>query len=247
MVYVTGDCHGEFQRFSTKNFPEQRTMTREDLVIVCGDFGGVWADGPEERYWLRWLAEKPFTLLFADGNHENFDRLRTYPEMQWHGGRVRVLQPGLLQLLRGQVYELERARVFVMGGASSHDAPDGILDPAAEDFQTQARRLRKRHARFRVLHQSWWPEELPSAEEYREARQNLERCGWTVDYVITHCASTEVTAQIDSSYAPDELTEFFSEVDRRLTYRTWFFGHYHREQTVDAHHVALYESLVRVL
>lgn len=75
MVYITGDCHGTFERFSVKSFPAQRAMTRENFVIVCGDFGGVWEDRPRERYWLDWLAQKPFTLLFVDGNHENFDRL----------------------------------------------------------------------------------------------------------------------------------------------------------------------------
>ena len=39
MIYITGDCHGDFRRFSRDNFPEQREMNREDFVIVCGDFG----------------------------------------------------------------------------------------------------------------------------------------------------------------------------------------------------------------
>ena len=43
MVFVTGDCHAEFNKFSTKNFPEQKGMTRDDIVIVCGDFG-IWHD-----------------------------------------------------------------------------------------------------------------------------------------------------------------------------------------------------------
>lgn len=42
MIYITGDCHRDFRRFNTKNFPEQKEMTKEDYVIICGDFGGVW-------------------------------------------------------------------------------------------------------------------------------------------------------------------------------------------------------------
>ena len=34
MIFVTGDCHSEFQKFSTPAFPEQREMTKEDIVIV---------------------------------------------------------------------------------------------------------------------------------------------------------------------------------------------------------------------
>lgn len=40
MIYITGDTHAEFSRFSTKRFPEQKEMTKDDYVIICGDFGG---------------------------------------------------------------------------------------------------------------------------------------------------------------------------------------------------------------
>lgn len=48
-------------------------MTKDDYVIICGDFGGVWdykISSPSENYWLDWLNDKPFTTLFVDGNHE---------------------------------------------------------------------------------------------------------------------------------------------------------------------------------
>ena len=31
MIYITGDCHQEFRRFSTRNFPEQKEMSKEDV------------------------------------------------------------------------------------------------------------------------------------------------------------------------------------------------------------------------
>lgn len=49
MIYITGDCHREFSRFNTQNFPEQYEMTKEDYVIICGDFGGVWDYGKESK------------------------------------------------------------------------------------------------------------------------------------------------------------------------------------------------------
>ena len=61
MIYITGDTHGGFQRFNTKNFPQQKLMGRSDYAIITGDFGGVWDDSPREAYWLDWLEEKPFT------------------------------------------------------------------------------------------------------------------------------------------------------------------------------------------
>ena len=42
MIYVTGDCHGNFRRFQSDCFPEQANMTKDDTVIIAGDCGGVW-------------------------------------------------------------------------------------------------------------------------------------------------------------------------------------------------------------
>ena len=64
MIYITGDCHADWTKFSSSSFPEQKKMTRNDFVIVCGDFG-IWHDTPQERYWLNWLEEKNFTLCFV--------------------------------------------------------------------------------------------------------------------------------------------------------------------------------------
>ena len=42
MIFVTGDCHADFHKFNIDSFPEQKEMTKDDYVIICGDFGGVW-------------------------------------------------------------------------------------------------------------------------------------------------------------------------------------------------------------
>ena len=34
MIYVTGDCHGNFRRFQSEYFPEQANMTKDDTVII---------------------------------------------------------------------------------------------------------------------------------------------------------------------------------------------------------------------
>ena len=108
-------------------------MTRDDFVIVCGDFGGIWADRPEERYWLNWLEQKKFTLLFVCGNHENFERLyNEFPVVDFHGGKAHRIRENIFHLMRGSVFELCGKKIFAFGGASSHDISDGILDP--KDF-----------------------------------------------------------------------------------------------------------------
>lgn len=104
MVYITGDTHADFSRFATRRFPEQKQLTKDDFMIVCGDFG-VWHDCPEERYWFDWLSKKPFTLLFVDGNHENFDRLNNdFSVIDFHGGKAHKIRDNVYHLMRGYIF-----------------------------------------------------------------------------------------------------------------------------------------------
>ena len=57
MVFVTGDLHGNFERFKPKYFPEQARMTKQDIMICAGDFGGVWfGDSRDDKRWTGWNA-----------------------------------------------------------------------------------------------------------------------------------------------------------------------------------------------
>ena len=42
MIYITGDTHipTDVGKLSSKRFPEQKNLTKNDYVIICGDFGG---------------------------------------------------------------------------------------------------------------------------------------------------------------------------------------------------------------
>ena len=203
-------------------------MTKDDTVIITGDCGGVWFGDSRDDETLDWLERLPFTLAFVCGNHENYDALERYPVAEWHGGKVHRIRPHVLHLMRGQIFELEGFRFFTMGGAKSHDIEDGILEPDTPDFERRLMTLqRKPRARYRINHISWWAQELPSDEEYDEARQSLDAVGWQVDYIITHCAPTSIALMGSRHNEADRLTDFLQEVRERARYHYWLFGHYH--------------------
>lgn len=154
MIFITGDTHSDFTRFSIDSFPEQKEMSKDDYVIICGDFC-IWDDSKQERYWLKWLNEKPFTTLFVDGNHSNFDLLKQYPVHDWNGGKVHFIRDSIIHLMRGQVYNIAAKRIFTMGGASSHDIDAGILEPDDPDFRHKRKLLDKQKALYRINHVSW--------------------------------------------------------------------------------------------
>lgn len=49
MIFVTGDMHADPGRFSMENFPEQKEMTRNDYMVICGDFGLLWDKEESKR------------------------------------------------------------------------------------------------------------------------------------------------------------------------------------------------------
>ncbi len=101
---------------------------------------------------LDFLERRPFTTLFIAGNHENYDALRTYPLEDWHGGKIRRIRPSVLLLERGQVFDVGGKRIFAMGGASSHDVQDGILEPDDPQFLQKLQRCRFRYHFFGHYH-----------------------------------------------------------------------------------------------
>lgn len=170
-----------------------------------------------------YLEEEPFTTLFIDGNHENHRMLNAMPMTEWNGGKVHEVRPHVLHLMRRQVIRLNEMTFFTMGGAASHDIEDGILDPRAPDFLY----MRSANANFRVLGKSWWPEEMPSDEEYVETERNLNKAGWQVDCVLTHCAPTSIVRRLNRNGETNRLTDFLENVRDRCKFGYWFMGHYH--------------------
>lgn len=224
-VYVTGDTHCpiDIRKLQPGEFPQGQRLTKDDYVVICGDSGFVWFDRDvEDVRWQQWCVDQPWTTLFVDGNHENHARLASMPVESWHGGHVHRINDSLLHLMRGEVFEIAGNTVFVMGGGTSIDAD------------------RRRPYR------SWWPEEMPGIDEYLNAERNLRSCGWRVDYILTHEAPTSLLASMGQGFRYDQLTRFLDLVDRRVTFKHWYFGHYHLDRDLDARHTVLFRD-IRVL
>lgn len=208
MIYITGDIHDEIQRFQQLD-TMKLSIHANDYMIICGDFGLVWHNPPsvEETKKLDWLASQPYTFLFVDGNHENFDLLRQFPIKKWNGGYVQPIRSNVLHLMRGELYTIENHTFFTFGGATSTD---------------------KAH---RIPFVSWWPAENPTTAEINRAIAHLDAVHWHVDYVITHTApqhwKTNKLGYMDWDICPTSI--LLENIEKKLTYRNWFFGHMHRD------------------
>ena len=250
MIFCTGDIHGDPRRLNTECFPEQKEMTRNDYVIILGDFGIIWGNTKDEKYWLDWLDNKPFTTLFVDGNHENFDLLYTYPVVDYHGGKAHKIRDNVYHLMRGYVFDIDGKKFFAFGGARSHDISDGILDPMEFDDEEEFKKLyhsfQKRGKMFRVKGFSWWEQEMPNDEELERGRQSLKEVNNEIDFVISHCAPQEVSSLLGYTDR-DKLTWYFNELLwDGLKFTKWLFGHYHTNQQIMGKFICLYEQIIQI-
>jgi len=226
-VFLTGDTHGELDIGKVEDFARDADgLTRDDALIILGDFGMLWADPPTQKETdrLDWLEARPWTTFVVDGNHENFDMLDSLPVTPGYGGEVQLIRPHVVRLMRGQTYLIGGHTFFVVGGAHSIDA------------------------QWREPHKSWWPQEVPSQEERERIAAAAQAVG-EVDYVLTHCPPTgcyqRYRERFPKFWGPsDEYTDWLEEhVEGAFAYKRWFYGHLHMDLPLDEPHTVLYNEV----
>ena len=221
MLIITGDTHNYFdgRRLYRENF-DYTGLSKDDYLLIAGDFGYVWHGDERDNEELDKLADLPVTILFIDGNHENFDALDSYEIREWHGGKVHFIRDTIIHLLRGEIYNIEGYRVFTFGGAYSVD-----------------RYIREEGT-------SWWPQELPSDAEYENARTNLKAHGNSVDLIVTHEVPTSLLKIMYSRARGYDLSHFLEELNQTVSFSHWYCGHHHQEIEFDPKHSLLYTNYV---
>ena len=174
--------------------------------------------------------------------------MNSFPVEEWHGGKVHKIRPTVIHLMRGQIYKLVGKKVFIFGGAQSHDLLGGILELDDPEYIEKKRELDDEWISYRVNHISWWKEELPSDEEMREALDNLKKNNFEVDYIITHCcsSSTQDLVAKNGNYSLNVLTDFFEEIKGECKFDKWCFGHYHNDMIVNDKEILLDDKIVEI-
>lgn len=226
MIFITGDTHGsiDIEKLSGKRFPMGTHLTRQDYVIICGDFGlpflpsDTWS--PEEfvpnkharssrqsyRYWIKWLSQRPYTVLWVDGNHDNHPFWYQQPAVNWKGGLVNFHPDAenVIHLKRGEYYTIDGHTFWAMGGAESHDTS------------------------YRTPGYSWWPEEVPSPEEQRHGLDTLAAHGRQVDYILTHTMPQSLVAPyFGRDFQSEPTRDYLDRIYAETKFQYWFCGHLH--------------------
>lgn len=231
MLLVTGDTHAEQYKYIECISPY---LHKHDTLFIAGDFGYGWWDGeflPQEMF-FDFIASRPYTVCFVDGNHEDHHKLNELPVMDWNGGKAHIIRHNLIHLMRGEIYNIEGKKIFVMGGGYSLD----------KDWRTPGI--------------SWFLEEMPSEAEYLNAEANLLKNDNKVDYIITHTCPTKIVEYLSSVSVKgvnknvfDErpLNDFLQNICERVDFKHHYFGHFHMDYPdMFGKHTAIYNCIRRL-
>ncbi len=227
MLFITGDTHGEKGRLLSAAHQNGERLTEKDYLAVCGDFGFLFSPKGtmayiEQQCELDELEALPYTILFVDGNHENFDLLEALPIEEWRGGRIHRVRKNIIHLMRGEIYEIEGKRVLAMGGGCSIDRA------------------------IRLEGYSYWERELPSNEEYRYAAESLFENAFAVDVILSHTAPREIICRMGRTPDPHEaeLCDFLEWILYETEFKKWYFGHWHTDGEITRKVRAIYTDIV---
>ncbi|MBQ7798019.1 MAG: metallophosphoesterase [Clostridia bacterium] len=234
-IFVCGDTHGTLDAKKIERLCKDKILDYKDYIIICGDAGIVWSDDVTENH-ITFYEKLNTNILFIDGNHENFDKLKRYPMEMWNGGLTHKISTHIHFLLRGQIFDIMGRKILTIGGADSHDRKD------------------------RINHVSWWWEESISDYHIELALQNLTKVNNRVDYIITHTPCEyfanelyQLFTQCGEQFPPylqkkmdcNQSGIKLNQIADVASYKKWFCGHWHIDEQID-NFVVLYNSIIEI-
>lgn len=219
MLCITADTHGDYSRFLHKKI---KTLRKDDVLLICGDFGFIWDGSPKEKSILKKIGAKKHKTLFISGGHENHSLLSEYPETELFGGQARCICGNLYMLGSGEIFDIDGLKLFTFGGGQPSD-----ID-------------------VRIENSPWWDQEVPEEQCIDSGRKKLAELGNKVDYIITHEPPASIAEFLDggrSAVSPmSRLNIFFDELKTETEFKMWFFGKLHRNKIIPPKYAAVFDE-----
>lgn len=211
--YITGDCHGDFDRI--EKFCIENETTKNDVMIILGDAGiNYWLNSQDEKLKNK-ISGFEITLFCVHGNHEARPwEVGDYDEVVWNEGIVYVEEqyPNILFAKDGEIYNFNGKKVIVIGGAYSVDKATRL------NYGLQ-----------------WFHTEQPDDEIKNYVEKQLDKVGWSVDIVLSHTVPIEAEPVwafipgLNQSTVDKSTEKWLQHIYDNLDFTQWYAGHYHVE------------------
>lgn len=220
-LFITGDTHGniDIDKLAIKKFPFQKELTKNDILVVLGDWGAIWYGNKKDNYMIDWWNNKPWTTFVVLGNHCNYNAIEQLPKITMFGGLVRKVTNSVFIAITGEIYDFAGKKCLVINGADSTDK------------------------QYRVEGESWWRQERITPDDTIKALKSLYEVDGIVDFVFSHTGGSEVVKTLGFNVTPSDI-----ELDKILntaTYQKHYCGHYHIDKLIDTTRI-LYDDIIMI-
>lgn len=228
-LYIRGDTHGRFDFLPY--FCMSHETTKKDLLIILGDVGINYYGGENDALLKEVICMNDITLLCLRGNHEmRPSDVKGMVEIDYCGARayIEYEYPNIIYAKDGEIYDINGGRFLTIGGAYSVD----------------------KWYRLEMGRQ-WFANEQLSKEERAQILDKVS--GQEVDFILTHTCPlqfqpTELFLQgLDESTIDKEMEIWLTEVEEKVWYGNWLFGHYHADKQIAPGVSMLYNSIIELI
>lgn len=221
--FVTGDIHGDIT--SVIRFIEKYDLTKDDNIIVLGDFGIFWrADMQDAQFKIEQYERScnGVHLYWIDGNHENFNIINS-----WNcKGVIYNNSEHIHYCPRGSVLNINGKKALCIGGADSVDK-----------F-------------WRRENIEWWADEAISDEDVDRVAPDYYDYVFThccpYDEVQQSKCWLFTLSNISESnaihYSEKQLQKMFNKID----FGHHYYAHYHVNKQTSEKHTCLYEDFIEL-
>ena len=186
----------------------------------------MWNGSEKEKKVLKALEKKKYVICFVDGTHENFDILNSYQPYRYKGGDAHKIASNIYHLCRGEIFTIDKKNLFVMGGGESEDI----------DMRTEG--------------ETWWKEEMPSAEELMRGAKNLKEFDNKIDYVLTYeapaIAKDFIRLHTNREMHLTPLNTYLQELMKAVEYKHWYFGSLHMDLNISKKMTAVFNEIIEL-
>lgn len=225
-VFITGDTHQsvDILKLSSSVFKVGKELTKDDILIITGDAGFCWSCGTEprgeEKFWRNWISNKPWTTFCTLGNHENYNLIKEFPIVEFHGAPAIKITDSLFYEIRGEIYTFNNKTFLSFGGADSTDIG------------------------WRRKGVSWWEEEAITQEQVDNVLEKLKLYNNKVDYVLTHTGGSEVCRTL--GFEPRGSDLMLDKVLEKVEYKYHYCAHYHEDIIINDRTRILFNDIIEI-
>lgn len=220
--FVIGDVHGSAKRI--KNFVKYtyNLDKTDNILIQLGDFGANYFFNYRDENFKKELGKYPFTYFIIRGNHEERPT-NIFSVDTWH---LEEFEHGVVWVENDFPYikyAADYPSVYFL-----NDTWTTLTFPGAYSVDKYYR-LENGY--------SWFPDEQMDENEMevgRELVKEANRVFDKVDLVLSHTCPmmyqpTDLFLDvIDQSNVDNTMERYLGEIEYKLNYETWLFGHFHQ-------------------